>query len=160
MRVSMKVIYEVGGGARDHPRRRLCGRSGVSLVEAIVAIALFALCIGGICAVVMNARQLGDMARDRYVAANLAKGRLERARSFDFDQLQLFKESAVVLNASGNIDPNGDYRRTTTISNVMARLAEISIRVDIRDRISRQFDDRPETLHSYVADYIKPPKAN
>ena len=141
-----------------HITTRLRTCRGIAMVEAIVAITLFALCVGGTAYVVMNARQLSDMARDRYVAANLAKSRLERARSFDFDQLHLFAEKAVVLDESGNPNRDGNFRRTTTISNVAERLTELAIRVEVRNRITRKFGNRPETLHSYIADYIQPPE--
>ena len=155
--LEMKTAFDFRPCSKGPNLVRARTRQGLCLVEAIVAISLLALCIGGVCAVVMNARQLADMARDRYVAANLAKGRLERARSFSFDQLSLFTESNVVLDESGSPNADGAYRRTTTLTTIMPRLVQVAVRVDVRNRITRAFSGHPQTLTTYVADYIKPP---
>jgi prepilin-type N-terminal cleavage/methylation domain-containing protein len=127
-------------------------RSGLTLIEVIIAIAIFAVFVGGACAVVIAARQLNELARDRYIAVNLAKNRLERARTFPFDQLSSFDESNVQIDSVGDPSNNGNYRRSTTVSNVSASLIEMSVAVEIRDRKTLQFEGQAETVSSMFAD--------
>ncbi|MDP6525189.1 MAG: prepilin-type N-terminal cleavage/methylation domain-containing protein [Kiritimatiellia bacterium] len=138
-------------------RKRL-GSSGLTLIETIVALAIFAICIGGYCALVTQVRQAADMARDRYIAVNIAKNRMERARSFDYDQLHLFVDSGVILDDDGNPDIDGNFQRTTSVSNVTDSLSLISIKIEVRDRITRKFDDDPEVIQTYLTDYLEPPE--
>src|SRR5262245_16463074 len=70
----------IGKGSRD----------GVGLIEVCVAMFIFALCISGMCSLAMTAREACDRSRDHYIAVNLAKNRLERAKSFGYSQLALF----------------------------------------------------------------------
>lgn len=131
----------------------------MTLIETIVALCIFAICVGGFCALVSQVRQAADMARDRYIAVNLAKNRLERARSFEFDQLHLFRESRVVLDGDGTPFIDGNFRRTTTVSNVTDIMCEMVIKVEIRNRITRDFETKPEIVSSYLDDYAEPPES-
>jgi type II secretory pathway pseudopilin PulG len=129
-------------------------KRGISIIETVIALMIFSICIGGFCGVVMQARQLSDQARAQYTAVNMAKNRFERARSFDFDQLHLFHESQVVVDHDGQPSANGNYRRTTTVSNVNNRLKEMTVNIEIKNRISTEF--RPgENLRMYFADYVE-----
>lgn len=139
------------------PRKR-ADLKGLTLIETVIALVIFAICIGGFCALVSQVRQAADMARDRYIAVNLAKNRLERARSFEFDQLHLFEENGVVMNESGTPTTTGNFRRTTTISNITDILCELVINVEVRNRITRAFEADAETVSSYIADYAEPPE--
>ena len=132
-------------------------KRGISIIETVVALMIFSICIGGFCGVVMQARQLSDQARDQYTAVNMAKNRFERARSFDFDQLHLFRESQVVVDHEGQPKQYGNYRRTTTVSNVNERLKEMTVTIEIKDRHTTHF--RPgENLRMYFADYVELPE--
>ena len=83
------------------------------------------------------------------------KNRLELARTVDFGQLERFAESNVVVNASGESDTEGHYRRTTDISNFSSNLVEIAIKVDLRNRRTLEFTPANEQLTSYIANYLE-----
>jgi len=130
----------------------MSSRVGLTLIEALVAIFVLSLCIGGMCKVAVCLKQTSDKARSHYVAINIAKNRLERMRTFDFNELYLFAEDKVLINVSGNPDSGGDYRRSTVLSEMQTNLIEAAITVEIRDRISRGFDGEGENIESCFAD--------
>jgi Tfp pilus assembly protein PilV len=134
------------------------GRSdGMTLVETIMALFIFSICIGGICSLMIMSRESSDRARSHYTAVSIAKNRLERMRVAQFSEVGLFAESAVVVNYAGVAMPNGDYQRTTTISNVSSTLKQVTVTVEIRNRVTRAFDGIGETLNTYLADFYTTP---
>ena len=138
------------------PRARRTSRSGMTLVETIVALCILSMCIGGICALIVSARELSDRARSHYTAVNIAKNRLERASALGFDQLPDFHEADVVVDHSGNPAAYGHYRRSTTVLEAGTNLRELVVAVEIRNRLSTDFDGEIETVSSYHADYLEP----
>ena len=139
-------------------RDRQDSRSGVSLIEVVVALMIFSLCISGFCSVAMQSRQLSDLSRDHYIAVNMARSRFERARSFDYEQLHLFEEGATVVDKDGTPESNGRFRRSTVVSNVTPQLSEMVVTVDILNRMTLEFDGEKERLNMYFADYVEPPE--
>ena len=129
------------------------------MVEALVAIMLFAMFITGAAKLLLSHRQMTDMARAHYTAINIAKNRLELVRSFDHDQRGDFEEDKVLINGTGLPDMNGNYRRTTIFTEVSSNIIEIAINVDIRDRKTLRFDGRNETLKSFFALYLERPES-
>jgi Tfp pilus assembly protein PilV len=129
-------------------------KDGVSLVEVVVALLVFSMCVAGICRLITMGRQGSDDARAHYTAINIAKNRLERVKTFEFDQIGLFAQSNVKVDRSGIAAANGEYRMTTTVSSITNDLKEVIVRVDIMDKISRQFDSENEALRTYIADYV------
>jgi Tfp pilus assembly protein PilV len=133
------------------------GNNGFTIVETAVALAIFALCIGGMCALIVTGKQLRDQARWHYTAVNLAKNRLERARALPFESLDVLKESNIRVNRSGFPDAGGNYRRTTYVNEVKTDLLkELVVIVEIKDRRSLEFEGEQEELRSYFADYVTP----
>ncbi len=129
----------------------------MTLVETAVAMAIFAMCIGGMCALIVTSKQLGDMARWHYTAVNLAKSRLERARALPFSSLEMLQENQVRVDHSGFSDNDGDYRRTTYVNDIKSGLLkEIVVVVEIRDRKTLDFEGESEQIRSYFADYVEP----
>lgn len=140
----------------SRPRKR--NLEGLSLIETIVAVLVFAIVISGSCGLIVQGKQLSDIARGHYTAVNLCKNRLEKARTFDFDQLDLFAEANVIVNASGSPDYTAQYRRSTTVTEINDNLVQFSVVVEIRDRVTLTFDDEQETISSYIANYQEPPE--
>lgn len=136
----------------------LSRREGFTLVEAMIAILVFGICITGLCRLLIVTKETSDRARDHYVAVNIAKNRIEHARSFEFDQLSSFVENNTVVEDSGNPDSSGGFRRTTTVSNVSTGLVEIVVRVAIRDRESWTFGAMEERVDSFIADMAGRPQ--
>lgn len=136
------------------------GRSGVGLIEVVIALFVFSMSIAGMCALAVIVKESSDRARDHYVAVNLAKNRLERAKSFDFTQLYTFRESQSLVDLNGTpvsaSDPRGDYRRSTIVTNVTDNLTEVRVTVEIRNRQTWEFVPGVEDIRTYVAN-IKAP---
>ena len=131
------------------PRR---GSFGFTIVEMMVAVLVFAICIVGICRLEVVARESNDRARWHYTAVNIAKNRTERARVAQYGELEGFVENNVVVDWQGNPSVNGDYRRTTTVSNTTPTLKEMVVTVEIRNRVTRAFAGMGESVRTYFAD--------
>ena len=56
-------------------------RAGSSVVEVMIALSMFGLFTAGTCRMLVAHRKILDSARDHYIAANLAKDRIELART-------------------------------------------------------------------------------
>jgi len=134
-------------------------RDGISIVEVVVALLCFSITITALTSLTLTAKESGDVARDHYVAVNLAKNRLERAKSFGFTQLSLFAESDVIVDNSGAPSPNGRFRRTTTISNVSPTLVEINVNVETQSRTTLEYYPGAENVKSYVTDIAGAPSS-
>jgi len=136
----------------------LSRRDGMTIIETVVAIVVFALCVGGICALVLQTKQTSDRARAHYTAINIAKNRLERATELGFDHVDFFGENQVVIDKNGSPDADGNYRRTTVVNDVKSNLKQMVVTVDIKDRITLSFSGENETIRSYFADIQGPPE--
>ena len=134
-------------------------RDGMTILEVIIAVSIFSICVVGMCALIQKSRELSDMARDHYIAVNIAKNRLERVRTYDFDQITEFSElEGTPVDVSGNDVSGSDYRflRFTAVSNVTANLREVNVIVGIRNRVSLTFTGERESVKSLFADYQEP----
>ena len=129
-------------------------RSGTTLVEALMAIAIFAVFVTGTCKLLVSHRQLLDLSRDRYTAANIAKNRMELVRTFDFDQIPKLNESTLRVDDSGIPDNAGHFRRTTTVTSVSSNLCELVVTVEIQNRKTLAFSGVDETVTTYVAKHL------
>ena len=132
-------------------------KSGFTIVEVVVAILILGLCIGGLCQLAVNSRQLSDMARSHYTAINIAKNRLERAKTVEYDEIRFLAENGIIVDASGRADSTGQYRIDTGVSQAGTNLMELVVTVGIRNRMSLVFEGESESVQTYVADI---PKAN
>ena len=131
-------------------------RAGMTVIETIVALTIFAVFTTGACKLLMSHRRVTDMARAHYTAINIAKNRMELVRTFDYGQVDKFIEDKVIVNASGNPDSLGNYRRTTQVSNVSSNLMELTVTVDIRNRRTLVFNPANQELSTYFALYLEP----
>lgn len=139
--------------------RRSTRKDGWTLVESLVAILILGLFISGSCAVIGAARRAMDSARSHYAAANIAKNRIEKLRTFDLDQLSLLNEHQVQIDHLGNPDGDGDFRRTTFVTNITQTLLDVTVTVEIRNRISWRFEDGGrESVSTYLTEFTEPPE--
>jgi len=120
-----------------------------------VALTIFAGFSTGACKLLMSHRKIADMARAHYTAINIAKNRLELVRTFDYGQVDDFLENNVVVDASGVPDAVGNYRRSTTVSNVSSNLLELTVTVDLRNRQTLAFTPAKEQVSTYFAEYLE-----
>lgn len=136
--------------------RSLCRRrrSGVSLVEAVIALGLLALVMGAAYPVMIQASRIGRVARNHYIAVALAQNRMERARTLSYADLRYLTESNVVVNDLGTPISDGNFRRTTSITtNVAFNVSRFTVTVDIRNMKSRQFLGESESLSTCLTQY-------
>lgn len=124
----------------------------MTLVETMMALLIFAICIAGICQLMLITGQASDRARDQYIAANIARNRLERAHTFPFGQLYTLAESNVVVDENGAALDSGLFRRTSVVSNVTSALIEFTVTVQVRDRVKRTFTTASQTAQTLLAD--------
>ncbi len=133
-------------------------RAGLTLVESMIGLMVFAAFLSGACRMVVVAHHVNDRAAAHYAAVNIAKTRIERIKTFGYDQFELCQESGVVLNQSGRPDEGGNYRLTTTVVPRGEGLKDVTVRVDIRNPRTLGFDGENEQLVSSLADLAEPPR--
>lgn len=124
------------------------------MVEVVVALLVFSIFIAGMTGLVLSARQAQDMARSHYIATNMAKNRLELARAIEYANIGIFSEQDVIVDANGNPDPDGGYRRTTVLGTVTPNLVRVRVSVEVRNRISLEFETDAIVVDSYIAEYV------
>jgi type II secretory pathway pseudopilin PulG len=127
-------------------------QSGITIVEVLVAMLVFGIAIGGFASLALTMKQAGDGARDHYQAVHMAKNRLERARNVQFELLPMLSEDDVLVGSDGNPDPNGFFRRSTIVSNVAPDLYEISCTIEIKNRLSLQFEPALQSVKTLITD--------
>ncbi len=89
---------------------------GFTLIEAMIACSVFALCIVGVVtSFTMTLRALHS-SQNHYRAVAMARNRVQRARGFDFESLALLEEDGARVDRYGNIRPqDGRFRRSTEV---------------------------------------------
>ena len=139
-------------------RPPLKGRDGTTLVEVVVGLFIFGLFVAGMCRLLVLVNESTDRARDHYVAVNIGKNRIERARAFDFSQLtSVFTENNVLVDVNGQPATDTNFRRSTQIISSGTNLVEMVVTVDIRNRKSWAFDGPSEQIRTYIGDLKGPP---
>ncbi len=134
-------------------------RAGMTLIEVTVALTVLAICITGLCALVLTVKQVNDSAREHYTAINLAKNRTERAKLFEFSAVPDFEESGTVIDKNGAPNSQGHYRRVTTVTLVASNLYEIVVDVQIKNRETLAFGPESEEVRTYIANLqLGPPE--
>jgi len=133
------------------------GRAGMTLVEAVVALALLGVVALGAYRLIVVGLQLNRMARLHHQAIVLANSRLERARNFRYEDLGLIVENATLLNAAGTTDEEGAFRRSTAVNtNYAAGLSRVQVTVEIRDPRTGSFAGETETVSTLMTKYLEP----
>lgn len=133
--------------------RRRTGKLGMTVMEAMMAVFILAMGVAGIAGLIVQTVKLTDMARAHYVAVNIGKNRLERARVMPYSDLESLIEDKTRVNVSGDPDVAGDYRRTTTVTNVTENLKELVVTVAVWDRVNLVFTNESEIIRSLYTEY-------
>lgn len=128
--------------------------AGASLVEVMIALTIFGIFAAGSSKMLVSHRKILDSARDHYIAANLAKDRIELARTFEFDQVPQLSEYALIVDESGIASSAGHYRRTTTVTTVQTNLYRVAITVDIQNRKTLIFSPAEQSVTTYIAKHL------
>lgn len=155
------LVCEQGNGRWDvycerpiagGPARKRSLRAGMTLVETVVALLVFGICVAGLTSLVLTGRELSNKARDHYTAINIAKNRIELARAYDFERIGDFRESVPRdVNEDGSYSGNGNFRRSTLVATVSTNLVRMSVIVGIRNRRTLAFSGEAESNNTYVA---------
>ncbi len=112
-------------------RKRSCG--GFTLTEVMVASTILMLFLGGFLASFIVGLRTLDMTTNHYRATAIARNRIQRARSFDYDSLTLLIENEVPIDRHGNADSSGTFRRSTDIfTNTVTAPHTVRIQVGVR----------------------------
>jgi len=116
-------------------------QKGMSLIELVVALALIAISITGVMGVIIQSTDLGQSTDNAYVALNIARNRIERAREIrdnkGYANLPDMVESIVDVDRHGEVAVGGgtDFRRTTTVNTDFAdNLTEITVSVEYKSK--------------------------
>ena len=110
-------------------------RSGFTLLETLMTLFLLMVILAGAYRVMVGAADLSRSARHHYLAINLAKNRLERARNFAYGDLSLLAENNVVIDDNGTPDTAGTFRRSTVVTtNYAPNLTKITVSVGMKNR--------------------------
>ena len=112
--------------------RLLIESKGISILEALVSIAIVALISVAILGTITQSTQLTEEADKVYTASLLAQGRLDVLKKFEFDDLPTIAPETDV-GVDVNDDAVVDYMRTTNIMYPYSgdmNLAKVKVSVD------------------------------
>lgn len=109
-------------------------RRAMTLAELAMALALVALSIGGIISVLFQSSDLAQAVDSSYVAAELARNRIERIREvrrdMGYDSIPEAAETDTIVDRNGDSDQDGDFKRTTIIdASYGTNLTKVVVRV-------------------------------
>jgi prepilin-type N-terminal cleavage/methylation domain-containing protein len=130
--------------------------SGFTLVEVVISVMLLALVLGTAYPVLTRGGAIVRQARNHYLAVNVAKARVERARNFEYGDLHLLAEPATEVDQNGVPTQPGVFRRTTTVTPETAPgLTLVTVSVEMRDMKSGLFQGEHESVSCAYTDYLE-----
>src|SRR4030042_2537684 len=92
----------------------------ITLVETLFSVVIVSLVMVSVISVFVHTVDLSRRIDYEYTATNLAKNRIERARSYisthGFNTLPDLVETDTVVDSNGVSDLNGDLKRTTAVT--------------------------------------------
>ena len=133
-------------------------RDGFTIVETVFSIVMLIMVMAGAYKIITSTASLNRVVRNHYVATNLAKNRLERARNFPYPDLPMLAESMVLVNDNGVPATDGRFRRTTTVNtNYGPGVTALTVTVDIKNLRSGNFTTEKESVASLYTEYLTPP---
>jgi type IV pilus modification protein PilV len=105
---------------------------GATLIEVMIAVLIFLVGMEALLAVSTQSMSANKRAEYVYTASTLAKNHLERLKSSSFSSLATAAETDTVINADGDVDAAGAFRRTTTVTtnyNANSNLTQVTVAV-------------------------------
>src|SRR5438094_795377 len=91
-------------------------KAGITLVETMASVLLFALVVGAILNVSVQSMTMGKRSEFAYTAYNLAKNHIETLRSLPFSNLTNAAETDTYIDSAGAPNADGPYIRTTSVT--------------------------------------------
>ena len=133
-------------------------RGGFTIVETVFSIVMLMMVMAGAYKIITSTASLNRVVRNHYVAANLAKNRLERARNFPYPDLPLLAENLVLVNDNGVPAADGRFRRTTAVNtNYGPGVTALTVTVGIKNLRSGNFNTETESISSLYTEFLSPP---
>lgn len=102
---------------------------GFTLVEVMVSSIILVIVASGIIGGIISALKAQANASDHYRATCIARNRIQHARTISFDSFPLMVESNREIDLDGNLSQEGDFRRSTIVTNVATNSVSISVQV-------------------------------
>ncbi len=130
----------------------------MSLAEVMVALCVLGIAMGALYKVAITANHTSARARSHYIAVNLAKNHIERAKSHDFDQILFLAETNTIVDINGLTSTNGDFRRSTMVNLTGTGMVEVVVTVDIKDLKKGQFLGESESIAERLVRFQGRPK--
>lgn len=135
---------------------------GVTIIEGVIASALLALALGGILSLFTQSYRVAKLVDYAYISINLAKNEVERIRELRREQgLEVLSSSSepdvCIINRVGESDPNGNFERTTVITNHGSHLVKVTVSVDYKIRgkwAHKDLGREPVELVTVVSPYL------
>ena len=127
---------------------------GMTLIETMAATLLFGIVLAGLLNLSLGSMATGKRAEFTYSAYNIAKNHLESLRSMPYSTLANAAESDIYVDSNGTPDPDGDFIRTTAVTqnfNNDTNLIELDVSVDYIFRGSES--GHPTELSTVVYQY-------
>ena len=115
-------------------------KKGITLVETIVSVALFAIVMGSILQVAIQSVTAGRRSEYAYTAFNLAKNHIETLKSMPFSNLANANETDAYIDAADTPNLDGPFIRNTIITSNYtgdANLVQAQVSVDYLWKNSR-----------------------
>jgi len=126
---------------------KIKAKSGMTLVEVVVASTIFMIFCAGFYAAYITALRTHKTAGEHFRATMIARNRIQRALSFDFSSIHLMSENKVPVDKEGNPTANGPYYRTTTVTtNIAPSLAKMVVEVYFPSRSTNPIPVKVSTL--------------
>lgn len=104
--------------------------SGFTLTEVMIASIIFLIASLGFSFGLIAALKTQYMAADHYAAMSIARNRIQRARSLNYDSLGLLNESEFRVDEFGLQSSSGRYYRTTSVADYATNCVELTVGVN------------------------------
>lgn len=129
---------------------------GVTLTEVIISTLIFALIIIGVIGTFVISVQISKKINYEYVATNLAKKRIERARTIlktdGLYALSDIDEENIRINENGEVDENGEYERTTRVAANYGNPRLVKVEADVYYYYNGKKANVPATMTTIFTD--------
>ena len=116
-------------------RAKRPNKKGTTLVEVLFSAMILAVAVTGILFIFVQTIDMSRRVDYEYTATNLARARMERARSVietnGLDSLPDLNETDTLIDATGAPDAAGDFKRTTTVATLGSGILSLEFEVEV-----------------------------
>lgn len=137
-------------------KKRKSTNQGFTLVEVMICSIIFVMFCVFFLNSAITAIRSQQLSCDYYKAMTIARNRIQRASSFEYNSISQMCENQIPIDGKGNINPSGIYRRTTIVSvytNGTPNLLKITVQVHYPDA-RRRISEKPVEISTLITDNI------